>query len=119
MKNFILLLSLGLFLSILTSCEESEQVNPTGPYLKVYVKGALSNKPRNNVKVTLYISELDAENESSPVVSDYSNEDGNTYFNRLEYRTYWARANTILGSNKTIRDVTITSTNNDLTLPVL
>ena len=118
MKNIIILLSLGLFLSLLTSCE-TEDVEPTGPYLTVYVKGALSNKPRNDVKVTLYTSELNAENETNPVVSNRSNSNGNTYFSALEYRTYWARANTILGTNKTIREVTIISEQNNLTLPVL
>jgi len=117
MKKSILLLLLSSIIMLLPSCESAE-VEP-GPYLSVSVEGVLSGKKRNNVRVTLYTSKNDAQYEMNPVDYDYSDSDGNATFSNLEYRTYWARANTILGTNKTIREIDITEENNELTLPVL
>ncbi len=118
MKKLILLLIIGSFLTLFTSCE-SEDVSPSGPSLTVYVEGAISGIARNNVKVTLYTSQFDADNEVSQVTYDYSNSSGNTYFSGLRYTTYWARANTILGTVREIESITIIYTDNNLTLNVL
>jgi hypothetical protein len=106
-------------LFLITSCTHGDDLIPTGPFLTVLVEGALSGKSRDDVKVTLYTSEMDAEDEVNAVGYSYSDQEGHVYFDRLDYITYWARANTILGLNKTIREITIIDSDNELFLPVL
>lgn len=85
---------LGILLMVTVSCEEVIKYSD----LEVNVSALLSGNPREDVKVTLYYSNDDANNETNPVTSSqYTNSDGNAYFTDLEYNIrYYIRADVIL-----------------------
>lgn len=115
-NQLILLIALVL---LTLSCELEDDPTPQAE-LKIYVSGVLSGNPRNNVKVTLYGSAEDAENETNKIEKRRTDRDGFVVFTDLELNnTYWARANTFLGQNKTIRSIELEQVNNELDLPIL
>lgn len=85
----------GLMMILFVACEETE-IQPAD--LRVYVNGTLSGKPRENIKVNLYDTKADAENELNPVtVYQYTDVNGFTIFYGLvSHRRYWVRADALL-----------------------
>ncbi len=115
-NRLILLLTLVL---LTFSCEQEADPTPQAE-LEIYVSGVFSGNPRNNVTVTLYGSAEDAENETNKIERRSTDRDGFVVFTNLELnKIYWARANTFLGQNKTIRSIELDQINIELDLPVL
>ncbi len=117
-KATVLIIQIALIL-LTFSCDYETGPGPQAE-LKIYVSGFFSEKPRKNVKVRLYGSEEDAQNETNELTNSRSDVDGFVVFTNLEINeSYWARANTFLGINKTIRSITLGQIKNELELPVL
>jgi len=78
----------------ITACEEDS----TDTQLEIYISGTLSDNPRSDIEVTLYLSKSDAESEidaiSNPQITE---KDGKTLFFNLDTGTkYWVRSDVIL-----------------------
>jgi hypothetical protein len=81
--------------------EELEPIDPTKAQLEVYVYGALSLKPRDNILVSIHTTEQDAQSGSNRVLkARYTNSEGLVNFRNLEpNRHYWVRAKPVVGSS--------------------
>ena len=121
MKNILKTVFFVLVTSLsLSSCDELENSLPGPVHLEVSVYGALSAEPREGVKVSIYETEEDALEKTNKITHDFTNSDGKVWFYDLEEnKTYWVRANTILGINRTIREIHTYNLQNQLNLPVL
>ena len=86
----------------MTSCEsDSEDEIFQFSDLEVYVSGTLSGNPRSGMKVTVYDTEEDAQNEVNAVTfSEITDSGGFAFFQGLEpgFR-YWVRVDTTLIHN--------------------
>ena len=97
-KGLIFILSLSIL--SLTSCDDAEVVEPKGS-LEVTVRGTFSGKPRENIRVQLYLTKSDADDHQNPIKSEQTTDsDGKTTFSELRINiSYWVRADAILSGN--------------------
>ncbi|MDN5200796.1 hypothetical protein QQ008_05475 [Fulvivirgaceae bacterium BMA10] len=72
-----------------------------GADLEVHVYGLFSGRPREGIRVSLYRTEEDAENNIDPIrVWEYTDYDGNVIFYDLPTnRRYWIKARAQFASN--------------------
>jgi hypothetical protein len=121
MKKITQLLLSFMMVSIVGSCvQDDDLATVETATVTVSVYGAISREPRKGVKVVLYASESDVTAEENAIVTERTDSEGTVVFDDLALKTtYWARANTVLGINKTIRTFTTEEIDNELNLPVL
>jgi hypothetical protein len=101
MKNFMIF-SLLFGLCILFSCTSIGSSTAVQTDLTATVLGAISGNPRNNLKVTLYDTEKDADDNTNGIATEYTNGNGSAvFYNVVIGRTYWVRAQALL--SKSIR----------------
>ncbi len=98
--NYAILLAM---LFTISSCELEDSVYDTVQFaeLEVYVSGTLSGNPRSGLKVAVYDTKEDAQNEVNAITFSQSTDSyGFAFFQGLEpgYR-YWVRVDTILIHN--------------------
>ena len=97
-KIFKVVFIIALLFSV-SSCKNEDNLLQAD--LEVQVSGTLSGNPRSGLRVTVYTSEEDAENEVNKYTSTkITNSDGFAFFYDLEpgFR-YWVRVNTVLINN--------------------
>ena len=90
----------------LSSCElydDEEPIDPNGAQLNVYVYGALSQAPRENILVSVHWTREEAEQNINPIAGrKYTNEYGEVkFFNLPPTESYFVRAKPII--SRTIR----------------
>ena len=93
-----MVLIFAIFFSM-SSCEDEDDFFQAD--LKVYVSGTLSSNPRSGLRVTVYTTENDAENEVNEYTStQITDDDGFVFFQNLEHNVrYWVRVNSVLIKN--------------------
>ena len=109
LPRFLATISFVIYTLSLVSCvnDPLEPIDPTKALLEVYVYGALSLEPRDNILVSVHLTELDAENGTNEVREKrYTDRDGLVTFRNLEpSRQYWVRAKPLVGHSKEETDV--------------
>jgi hypothetical protein len=112
---------LAIVLLITISCDEdSEDDIFQFADLEVYVSGTLSGNPRSDLKVAVYDTEEDAQNEVNAVTfSEITDSGGFAFFQGLEpgFR-YWVRVDTTLIHNINRSDV-LTTGFNEMSMTIL
>lgn len=99
-KIHIFTLFIGL--CMITSCTSIGSSTAVQSDLDVTVNGAISGKPRNNLKVTLFDTEKDADDNTNGIMTEYTDGSGTAVFLNVDIgRTYWIRAQAIF--SKSIR----------------
>lgn len=95
MRNCWSIVLLTIFIPLM-SCDLQEVIPVSD--LEVYVSGSLSGKPREGIKVVLYLSREDAEKEVNAITStNFTDNYGITIFFNLEGNMrYWVRADPLL-----------------------
>jgi hypothetical protein len=97
MLKIIPLFTLFLGLSLLSSCELDG--SPTCS-LSINVKGSLSNKPRNNLRVSLYHNLEDARDGKNDIDCDHTDSNGDVIFKQLNSnKIYYIRVQALLNNS--------------------
>ena len=112
---------LGIVLLITISCDEdSVDDNFQFADLEVYVSGILSGNPRSGLRVAVYETEQDAQDEVNALTSaQFTDNNGFAFFQDLEpgFR-YWVRVDTTLIHNINRSEVLVTGFN-DMSMTIL
>ena len=107
-----------LMLLAFTSCEEDDEYDYSD--LSIHVSGTLSGKSRSGLKVALYNSKEDADNEvdSINLILTTDNEGWVTYSDLERGTRYWVRVDTTLIHNIKLSD-TLKSGDNEMEIRIL
>ena len=111
-----------IMLIIVSSCEEDNSLVDSYQFadLEVYVSGTLSDNPRSGLKVAIYETQEDAQNETNAIsYPQTTDSNGFAYFVTLEpgFR-YWVRVDTILIHNIN-RSQVLTTGFNEMSMTIL
>ena len=118
-KSFRLLGISAIFSLLLFSCNYSGgNVSPSN-VLEITVTGTFSGNPRNNLRVSLYNTEYDADNNLNSLAEAYTDASGTATFYLVSGgRRYWVRAQALL--SKSVRETNrIKSGNNYFHMTIL
>lgn len=111
---------LGIVLLAVTSCEEDSEDIFQFADLEVYVSGTLSGNPRSGLRVAVYETEQDAQDEVNAITpTQLTDSGGFVLFQNLEPGfDYWVRVDTTLIHNINRSNV-LTTGINEMSMTIL
>lgn len=116
MLKIVQLFTLFFGLVLFSSCEM--EGSPTCS-LSINVKGSFSNKPRTNLRVSLYHNEQDARDGNNDIYCDHTDSNGDVIFKQLNpNKTYYIRVQALL-NNSIFKCDDLGSGRNQLNLSIL